>query len=86
MSLTFFVERIITDVLEDYDGTVSLRDRAVTNVCLADDINGLVDGKDELEESEDQLGKALTSNGTGNSAEMIELMTIIRYIERKVKG
>ena len=35
------LERITTDALEDHKGTVSIGGRTITNLCLADDTNGL---------------------------------------------
>ena len=36
-----FLDRIMTDALEDHEGTVSIGGRTITNLCLADDIDGL---------------------------------------------
>ena len=36
-----FLERIMTDALEDHEGTVSIRGRIITNFRFADDIDGL---------------------------------------------
>ena len=36
-----FLERIMTDALEDHEGTVSIGGRTITNLCFAVDINGL---------------------------------------------
>ena len=36
-----FLERIMTDALEDHEGTVSIGGRTITNLRLADDIDGL---------------------------------------------
>ena len=44
LSLTFLnicLGRIMTDALEDHEGTVSIGGRAITNLRFADDINGL---------------------------------------------
>ena len=35
-----FPERIMTDALEDHEGTVSIRGGTITNLCVANDING----------------------------------------------
>lgn len=43
-----FLERIMTDTLEDHDGTISIGGRAITNLCFADDINRLAGGEQEL--------------------------------------
>ena len=36
-----FLERIMTDALEDHDGTVNIGGRTITNLRFADDIDGL---------------------------------------------
>ena len=41
-----FLERIMTDALEDHEGTVSIGGRTFTNLRFADDIDGLA-GKEE---------------------------------------
>ena len=41
-----FLERIMTDVLEE--GTVIIGGRAITNLCFADDIDGLAGEEEEL--------------------------------------
>ena len=42
-----FLERIVTDALEDHEGTVSTGGRTITNLRFADDIDGLA-GEEEL--------------------------------------
>ena len=37
-----FLERIVTNALEDHEGTVSIRGRTIINLRFADDINCLV--------------------------------------------
>ena len=39
--LNIFLERIMTDTLEDHEGTVSIGGRTITNIRFADDIDGL---------------------------------------------
>ena len=44
LSPTFFnifLERVMTDALEDHEGTVSIEGRTITNLRFADDIDGL---------------------------------------------
>ena len=41
-----FLGRIMTDALENHEGTVSTGDRAITNLRFADDIDGLA-GEEE---------------------------------------
>ena len=36
-----FLERIMTDALEDHEGIVSIGGRTITNIRFADDIDGL---------------------------------------------
>ena len=36
-----FLERIMTDALEDYEGTVTSGGRTITNLCFVHDIDGL---------------------------------------------
>ena len=43
-----FLERIMTDALEDHEGTVSIGSRTITNLRFADDIDGLVGEEEEL--------------------------------------
>ena len=42
-----FLERIMTDASEDHEGTVSSGGRAITNLCFADDIDGLAGEEEE---------------------------------------
>ena len=44
-----FLERIMTDALEDHEGTVSIGGRTNTNLCFADDMDGLAGEEEELE-------------------------------------
>ena len=37
-----FLKRIMTDALEDHEGTVSIGGRTITNLCFADDIDGFI--------------------------------------------
>ena len=43
-----FLERVITDALEDHEGTVSIAGRTITNLRFADDIDGLAGEKEQL--------------------------------------
>ena len=43
-----FLERIMTDALEDHEGTVSIGGRTITNLLFADDIDGLAGEEEEL--------------------------------------
>ena len=69
-----FPERITTDTLEDHEGTVSIGGRTITNLCSADDCNGLA-GEEELAKLVEHLDKASTAYGMEISAEKTKLMT-----------
>ena len=54
LSLTLvnvFLERIMTDALEGHEGTVNIGGRTITNLCFADDIDGLAREEEELTKS-----------------------------------
>ena len=48
---------IMTDALEDHEGTVSIRGRTITNLGFANDIDGLAGGE-ELANLVERLDKA----------------------------
>ena len=70
-----FLERIKTYALEDHEGTVSIGGRTVTNLRLADDIDGLAGEEEELAKLVECLNKASTAYGMVISAEKTKLMT-----------
>ncbi|GFR60532.1 endonuclease-reverse transcriptase [Elysia marginata] len=70
-----FLERIMTDVLEDHFGTVSIGGRPVTNLRFADDIDGLAGNESELASLVKQLEKASSNFGMDISAEKTKIMT-----------
>ena len=77
LSPTFFnifLERIMTDTLEDQEGTVSIGGRTITNLRFAGDIDGLA-GEEELANLAERLDKASTAYGMEISAEKTKLMT-----------
>ena len=43
-----FLERIMTDTLDDHEGTASIGGRTITNLRSADDIDGLAGEEEEL--------------------------------------
>ena len=69
-----FLERIMTDTLEDHEGIVSIEVRTITNLCFANVINGLA-GEEELAKLVEHLDKASTAYGMKISAEKTKLMT-----------
>ena len=73
--LNILLERIMTDALQDHEGTVSIEARTVTNLRFADDIHGLAEEEEELAKLVERLDKASTASGMGISAEKTKLMT-----------
>ena len=70
-----FLERIMTDALENHEGTVSTGGRAITNLRFADDIDGLAGEEEELANLVEHLDKAFAAYGMEISAEKTKLMT-----------
>ena len=68
-----FLKRIMTDALEDHEGTVSIGGRTITDLRFADDIDGL--GEEELANLAQCFDKASTAYDMEISAEKTKLMT-----------
>ena len=86
-----FLERIMSDALEEHDGKVSIGGRNITNLRFADDINALAEDEQELEALVESLDKTCTRYKMEIGAEKTKLMTnsaicIWREREIKVKG
>ena len=80
-----FLERIMTDALEDHEGTVSIGGRTITSLCFADDIDGLA-GEEELAKLVEHLDKASIAYSMEISAKKTKLMTnTISSIKKKKK-
>ena len=69
-----FLERIMTDALEDHEGTVSIGGRTITNLCFADNIDTAGE-EEELAKLDERFDKASTAYGMEISAEKTKLMT-----------
>ena len=54
-----FLEKIMTDALDNHDGTVKIGGRIITNLRFADDIDGLAGKEEELEKSVESFKSAL---------------------------
>ena len=67
--LQHLLERIMTDALEDHEGTISIGGRTITTLRFADDINGLAGEEEELAKL------ASTVYGMEISAEKTKLMS-----------
>ena len=70
-----FLEKIMTDALEDHQGTVSIGGRTITNLRFTDDIDGLAGEEEELANLTECLDKASTAYGMEISAEKTKLLT-----------
>ena len=70
-----FLERIMTDTLEDHKGTVSIGGGKISNLRFADDIDGLAGEEEELANLVESLDKASTAYGMEISAEKTKLVT-----------
>ena len=68
-----FLERIVTDAVEDHEDIVSIGGRTITNLFFADDIDGL-EGEEELAKLVERLDEASTAYGIEICAET-KLMT-----------
>ena len=65
----------MTDASEDYEGTVSIGSRTITNLHFANDIDGLAGEEEELAKLVEHLDKVSTVYGMEISAEKTKLMT-----------
>ena len=70
-----FLEKIVTDVLDDQEGTLSIGGRTITNLRFADDNDGLAGEAEELENLVECLNKASTAFGVEISVKKTKLMT-----------
>ena len=70
-----FLERIMTDALENHEGSVSIGGRTITNLRFADDIDALAGKEDELVNLINHLDTTSTKYGMEISAEKAKLMT-----------
>ena len=82
---SIFLQRIMTDALEDHEGTVSIGDRTITNLRFADDIEGLAGEEEELAKLVELLDKATSACGMEINAEKTKLMTNTSGINREIK-
>ena len=70
-----FLERIMSDALEEHKSTVSVGGRPVTNLRFADDIDGLAGSQAELAELIKRLDQSCSAYGMEISAEKTKVMT-----------
>ena len=83
---SIFLERIMSDALEEHDGKVSIGGRNITNLRFTDDIDALAEEKQELEAPAEGLDKTCTRNKMETTAEKTKLMTnSANGIQREIK-
>ena len=70
-----FLERIMTDALEDHEGTASIGGRTITNFRFDDGVGGLAGEEEELAKLVERFDKASAAYGMEISAEKTKLMT-----------
>ena len=70
-----YLERIMTDALEDHEGTAGIGGRTITCLRFADDIDVLAGEEEELAKLVERLDKASTAHGMEIGAEKTKLMT-----------
>ena len=70
-----FLERIMTDALEENDGKIFIGGRNITNLRFADDIYALAEEEQELEALVEGLDKTCTRFKMEISVEKTKLMT-----------
>ena len=81
-----FLERIMSDALEEHDGKVSIGSRNITNLQFADDTDALAAEEQELEALVESLDKTCTRYKMEISAEKTKLMTnSANGIQREIK-
>ena len=81
-----FLERIMSDALEEHDGKVSIGSKNITNLRFADDIDALAEEEQELEALVESLDKTCTRYKMEISAEKTKLMTnSANGIQREIK-
>ena len=80
-----FLERIMTDALQEHEGTVSIGGRTVTNLRFADDIDGLAGREEELKSLVERLDKTSKAYGMEISAQKTKLMTNAKGINAEIK-
>ena len=80
-----FLERIMSDAVEEHDGKVSIGGRNITNLRFADDIDALAEEEQELEALVESLDKTCSRYKMEISAEKTNSANGIQR-EIKVKG
>ena len=81
-----FLERIMSDALEEHDGKVRIGGRDITNLRFADDIDALAEEEQELEALVESLDKTCTRYKMEITAEKTKMMiNSANGIQREIK-
>ena len=81
------LERIMSDVLEEHKGTISIAGRTITNLRFADDIDGLAGSEQELAQLVERIDQTSRAYGMEINAEKTKLMTNnINGIHKEIKA
>ena len=75
---------IMTHALENFNGTISIGGRKITNLRFADDIDGITGEEDELTELVHNLDTAAEKFGMEISAEKTKIMTNNGTLQRDI--
>ena len=70
-----FLERIMSDVLEEHKGTISIAGRTITNLRFADDIDGLARCEQERAQLVERIDQTSQTYGMEINSEKTKLMT-----------
>ena len=70
-----FLEKIMTDALDNHEGTVKIGGRIITNLRFADDIDGLAGKEEELENLVKKVETASTAYGMEISPDKTKIMS-----------
>ena len=70
-----FLERIMSDALENHDGSVSIAGNVITNLRFADDIDGLAESEEELTRLANNINNAAASYGMEINYQKTKVMT-----------
>ena len=79
-----FIEDFMTHALENFNGTISIGGRPITNLRFADDIDGITGEEDELTELVHNLDTATAMFGMEISAEKTKIMTHNGTLQRDI--
>ena len=82
-----FLERIMSDVLEEHEGTISIAGRTIINLRFADYIDGLPGSEQELAQLVERIDQTSRAYGMEINAEKTKLMTNnIKGIHKEIKA